>query len=219
MLLCVGVPCFDGRPYAQTVDALMAEQVICSREGVHLLVQWALGLPYVGVARNYLAQQFLAIKEADAVVMVDADMSWEPGDLLRLARHPHDVIGGTYRPKEPDVRFHVEDCDNKPEKRGDLWKVDGLPGGFLKISRHALETMETRGYLDRKGAEWRDYFPTGFLGGRYRQEDYGFCWQWRQSGGEVWLDPTLKLRHHDGIRHVYVGDAAKWMDETYGVGR
>jgi len=217
MIVCVGIPSFDGKPLAATVDSLLAEQFVCSRQGVNLLVQWENGIPYVAVARNRLVKQFLDVKNAECMVFVDADMSWPAGTLLKLIQHKHDVIGGTYRPKEPSGRFHVDVDKNRPEKVGDLWKVDGLPGGFLKLSRNACETLETRQYKDYSGQVWRDYFPVGYLdGSRYYQEDYGFCWQWRAQGGDVWLDPSLHLRHHDGLRLTYEGNAAKWMDDTYG---
>lgn len=216
MLVVVGIPCFDGKPLQQTVDSLLAEQFVCSRQGVHLLVMWESGIPYVCVARNHLADRFLKTREADCMVQIDADMSWEPGELLRLIRQPHDVIGGTYRPKIPEVKFHVDANENRPVKVGDLWKVDGLPGGFLKTTRAAFERIKTRQYLRENGEPISDYFPTGWLGDRYFQEDYGFGWLYRMNGGTVWLDPTLKLRHHSGLSGTFVGDAAEWMDETYG---
>ena len=206
----------DGKPYAQTVDSLLAEQVLLP-PGVHILVQWVLGCSAIGPARDRLVKKFLSVKEADCLVMVDADMSWEPGELYKLARHPHDVIGGTYQPKDGSGRYHVDTCEGPPIKKGDLWRVSGLPGGFVKISRAALEKMKpsTPVYSGQGGEEWHNYFRVGWLDGRYYQEDYGFCWWWRHHGGEVWLDPTLDLRHHDGIFREFHGDAAKWMDDKW----
>lgn len=215
MLICVGIPCVDGKPLAQTVDSLLAEQLVCSQQGVHLLAQWESGLPYVCIARNRLAKRFLAVKEADAMVQIDADVSWPPGTMLKLIQSDQDVIGGTYRTKEPKVRFLVDDID-KPEKVGDLWRVAGLPGGFMKITRGALERMATRAYRDNNGEEYQDFFPTGWIDNRYTQEDYGFCWLWRANGGKVWLDPSLHVRHHLGINQTFEGNAAEWMEQKYG---
>ena len=31
-----------------------------------------------------------------------------------------------------------------------------------------------------------------------------------KSGGKIWLDPTLTLRHHDGMQ-VFAGDVGEWL--------
>jgi len=208
MLICVGIPVHDGKPCAQTVDSLLAEQVLAIQQGVHLLVQWQIGVALIGVARNRLARAFLDVPEADCMVMLDADIGWTAGDLVRLARRPQDVIGGTYRAKRTAEQWHVF---GTPQKVGDLYRVDGLPGGFLKISRKALESIPANRYRDSADHEWADYFPTGFHDGRFYGEDYGFCRLWRETGGDVWLDPSICLRHYGG-QQCYAGDPRQWLD-------
>lgn len=207
MLVCVGIPVIDGRPYAQTVDSLLAEQLLGFGQGVHFLVMWEIGCSLIGIARNRIAKRFLEQKGADCLIFVDADISWKAGDLARLAKHPQDVIGGTYRAKRDEEQFHVRGV---PEPRGEFYAVDGLPGGFLKISRHALETIPAEPYVDENGKPARDYFPTGMVNGQLFGEDYGFCRLWRNTGGEIWLDPSIRLKHHDGLR-AYAGDPAEWL--------
>lgn len=210
MLVCVGIPSIDGKPCAGTVDSLLAETVLGFGQGVHFLVMWEIGCSLIGPARNKLARRFLDTKEAACLVFVDADISWKGGELARLAKSEHDVIGGTYRTKQDEVKFHVR---GTPEKVGDLYKVDGLPGGFLKISRAAFERCEASHYTDENGREMRDYFPTGYMDGMIWGEDYGFCRLYRQSGGEIWLDPSIRLRHHDGNR-FYDGDFEPWLEKV-----
>jgi len=204
----VGIPVLDGKPHYKTVDSLLAEQLHCSTQGVHLLVEWEVGCSLIGDARNRLAKRFLATKEAKEMVFVDADISWPPGSLLRLVKSRKDVIGGTYRAKQDDIRFHVH---GKVEKVGGLYRVGGLPGGFIKISRRAFEKMRPRGYLASDNTVTHDYFPMGFHRGTYYGEDYGFCRLWRQSGGEVFLDPSIRLRHHDSMS-VYTGAPVEWLN-------
>ncbi len=208
MLICVGIPAHDGKPCAQTVDSLLAEQFLAAQQGVHLLVQWQIGVALIGIARNKLVKQFLDIPEADRMVFVDSDISWRGGDLTKLALRGEDVIGATYRPKSERESYHVHGA---PEPVGDLYRVDGLPGGFLKVSRRAFEAMPAVAYRDSMGQEWRDYFPTGLHDGVLYGEDYGFCRLWRQTGGEVWLEPDIELRHHDGTR-FYTGSPRKWLE-------
>lgn len=210
MLICVGIPTIDGKPYTNLVDSLLAEQLIGFQQGVHILVQWEVGCSMIGVARNKLAKRFLDTKGAAAMVFVDSDISWKGGDLIRLALRPEDVVGATYRAKRDDDYFHVR---GTPRKAGDLYKVDGLPGGFIKISRRAYERIPANRYKDLEGVEWADYFPTGFYDGTIWGEDYGFCRQWREAGGDVWLDPSIHLRHHDGLK-FYTGDPVPWLESA-----
>lgn len=211
MLICVGIPVHDGRPYAQLVDSLLSEQLIGLGQGVHILPIWEIGCALIGIARNKLALKFLQIPQADCMVFVDADISWKGGDLIKLAKRPEDVVGATYRAKRPDEYWHVF---GEPEPVNDLYKVDGLPGGFMKVSRQAFEQMPAAAYLDVDGQQCLDYFPTGIFEGRLYGEDYGFCRLWREVGS-VWLDPSIKLRHHDGL-NVYTGDPAEWLRQRNG---
>lgn len=208
MLICVGVPTIDGKPCAQTVDSLLAETVLGFGQGVHFLVKWEIGCSLIGVARNKLARWFLDTKGADCLIFVDADISWTGGELARLAKRPEDVIGGTYRAKTDEIKFHVR---GPIEKHGDVLKVEGVPTGFLKISRKALETVKAEPYTDDAGRDMRNWFPTGMHNGQLWGEDYGFCRLWRESGGDVFLDPSIKLRHHDGFR-AFAGDPLQWLE-------
>lgn len=207
MLVAVGIPSIDGKPHSNLVDSLLAETVLGFGQGVHFWTMWELGCSLIGVARNKLAKRFLESK-ADCLVMVDADISWTGGDLAKLAKRPEHVVGGTYRAKTDEVKFHIRGI---PVPAGDLLKVEGLPGGFMKISRHALENMNAELYVDHEGHSMRDWFPVGMHFGEYWGEDYGFCRQWRESGGDVFLDPSIKLRHHDGLRS-YSGDVLEWLE-------
>lgn len=208
MLVCIGIPSIDGKPYAGTVDSLLAEQLLGYGKGVHFLVIWEIGCSLIGVARNKIAHKFINETKADVLVFVDADISWKGGEIARLAASEYDVIGGTYRAKTDEVKFHVR---GDPQKVGTLYNVEGLPGGFIKISRKAFETMDATAYFDDAGRPMKDFFPVGMHEGRMWGEDYGFCRLYGEAGGQVWLDPSIKLRHHDGNR-FYDGDFEAWLE-------
>lgn len=206
MIIYVGIPVIDGKPYAALVDSLLAEQLLGFYKGVHFLVDWEIGCSLIGHARNKIAKRFLDTKEADTLVFVDADISWSGGALAALAMRPEDVIGGTYRAKSDEEKFHVR---GPVEMDGLLYQVSGLPGGFLKVTRDAFERIEAVDYLSGN-VTLTDYFPTGVKDGCFWGEDYGFCRLWREAGGAVWLDPSIRLKHWDGARN-YAGDPAEWL--------
>lgn len=208
MIVCVSIPSYDGKPCAQLVDSLLAEQLVAGRQGVHLLVQWKIGVALIGLARSQLAQDFLDIPQADCMVFVDSDISWTRGDLTKLALSEHDVIGATYRTKSDPEYYHVHGFK---ERVGDIYKVGGLPGGFIKISRKAFEAIDAPTFRAKNGKTYRDYFPNGIIDGVMFGEDYGFCRLWQRAGGTVWLDPSIILKHHDGGR-AYTGDPKAWLE-------
>lgn len=205
-VVTIGVPVIDGKPHYATVDALLAEQFLAQEQGIHLLVDWQVGSSLIGDARNRIAERFLS-SSSNALVFIDADVSWPAGSVLKLVKSRKNVIGGTYRVKSDEVRFHVH---GKRQKVGRLYSVGGLPGGFLKITRKALCQMSPRAYAGPGEAPTRDFFPMGFHRGSYYGEDYGFCRLYRESGGTIWLDPSIEIRHHDGMR-AYAGGLADWL--------
>lgn len=206
-VITIGIPVLDGKPHYATVDSLLAEQFVAREQGVHLLVDWEVGCSLIGDARNRIAKRFLA-SSSKTLVYVDADVSWPAGSILKLAKSRKPVIGATYRAKQDDIRFHVW---GKPVKVGNLFRVDGLPGGFIKITRKAFESITARAYLASDNTPTQDYFPIGFHRGVYYGEDYGFCRQYRKSGGAIYLDPDIRLRHHDGLR-AYSGDVRAFLE-------
>ena len=212
MLICVGIPTIDGKVCAATVDSLLAEQVRARGQGDALLILWQCGTSLIGVARNKIAMQFIDTPGASVLVFVDSDISWKCGDLLKLAHMPQDVIGATYRAKEPDEHYHVF---MPAEKEGELYKVRGIPGGFMKINRHAFENVGAYPYKERNGTTMLDWFPTGLnlADGVLYGEDYGFCRIWREQGGTVWLDPSIQLKHWESAARCFTGDPKAWLEK------
>ncbi len=211
MLVCVGIPTIDGKLHANLVDSLLADTVIGGQQGVHFLVKSEMGCSLIGAARNKLVKWFLDFNQADCLIFIDSDISWKGGTLTALAKRPQDVVGGTYRQKSDDVKFHVRGL---PEQVDDLMRVEGLPGGFIKINRGVFERMDNaEPYTTDQGEEMRNWFPNQVVDGSLWGEDYGFCRLWREKGGEVLLDPAIQLRHHDGFR-AFTGDPKEWLEKV-----
>lgn len=130
-------------------------------------------------------------------MFLDADVTWEPKDLVQLCQRDQDIVGGVYP-------YRREGSDNMPcrlmeggECFDGLREVEGLPTGFMKIRRHVLEKMaavrpkyfdkiyETALVFDR---------PTPENGTRWGG-DIDFCNRWRAMGGKIYADEELRLGH------------------------
>lgn len=213
MKLLVAVPAYDRTVHVETVRSLLNEQALAQGAGLDFEVQILPGCSLITMARNQLAQRFMD-SDADKMVFLDADVSFEVGSLIQLAMHKVDFVGGAYRLKQATEAYPVSWLP-KPELHSvnDLIEVQTLPGGFLCLSRKVFETIREalpgREY-EHMGDKAYAYFDNPFLEGRLWGEDTVFCKYWTDAGGKCWLDPELSLVHHDG-GNAYPGHIGKWL--------
>ena len=125
--------------------------------------------------------------DADAVVFIDHDLSWEPEDLVRLIQHPGDVAAGDYRYKMDEetymARLFTTD-DGHPMVRADgTLRAHAVPAGFLKVTRAAVERFrEAYPELLFGKDEFIDLFNHGAYEGLWWGEDFAFSRRWRAMG-------------------------------------
>ncbi|HVZ43300.1 MAG TPA: hypothetical protein VHA82_05775 [Ramlibacter sp.] len=165
----VATPCYGDQMLRGYVNSLLRSMVVLHEHG-HSLHLVAFGNEsLITRARNNLAAQFLGTKH-DALMFIDADITWQPQALLELIESKFPVCGIPYPTKRYNWDKIVELVNNpKPnaapmtsEKLNNLarlytvnssseppsvplskgWhKVNALGTGFLLIRRDALEKM------------------------------------------------------------------------------
>lgn len=213
MNLFVAIPAYEGKVHVDTVRALLNEQALALSLDIGFTTVFLPGCSLITMGRNQLAADFLA-SDADKLVFVDADVSWEPGSLIKLASHKQDFVGGAYRLKQEQEGYPVGWLD-----KAELWAEDGLlevstvPGGFLCLTRDVFAKLR-EAFPDRAYSHYdfhgHAYFHAPFKDGRLYGEDSAFCAEYREAGGRVWLDPELKLTHHGG-NVSYPGQIGDWL--------
>jgi len=150
-------------------------------------------------ARNDIVQLALELK-VDDLVFIDADVDWKPKDFFKLLDYDVDVVGGVYRKKGDEEQYPVKLKDNKChiEDNG-LVEVDGIPMGFARITKRALEMIwkESREYREpHKEKPIRMVFDISISeDGELVSEDISFCKKWESAGGKLYLDPNIELAH------------------------
>lgn len=199
--ICLAIPCYGQMPPI-TAFALAASMRALTAAGIaHDLIVLA-GNCHVDDARNSIVREFLA-GTCDHLMFIDADLSWAPEDLLRLARSERDVIAGVYPHKKDERTFPVRHLGTgvlNAEADGAL-EVDGVPGGFLRISRRALELLvaQAEHYYEQEDDAAltprifeRTIHPDSHI--RF-SGDYSFCRKWRDAGGRIYIDPEIHFGH------------------------
>jgi len=159
------------------------------------------GSAYISWARSNMLHKAMKT-DADAVVFLDHDLSWEPEDLIRLIRHPGDVVSGDYRFKKDEEEYMgrlVSDDDGRPVVRADgTISAHAIPAGFLKVTRAAVERF-SNAYPELVYGPEKDFvdlFNHGAHEGLWWGEDYAFSRRWRAMGEEIYLIPDLNITHH-----------------------
>lgn len=212
--LLLSTPCYGAKLTNAYCHSLISTVTVLVRLG--LPHTW-LTLPDEAVisrARDLLMAWFLASKHSH-MMCLDSDVQWQKEDVLKLMLCGHEVIMGSYpkkimpepgKPMEYPVNWIWPDDSGKLEtcpKCGAI-KINGGPAGFMMIRRSAAEKMFAA-YSDMK-YEGIGKFPDAdkYLYAGYNpilekgvlwSEDLSWCQRWRAIGGEVWLDPDIRLGH------------------------
>ncbi len=192
----IGTPAYSG-----TVDVWFANSLVntirMSYEKDTIVVPVYMAYDsLVQRARNDLVR--LAIEEDfDDLIFIDSDVEWNPEWVFKLLEYKEDVVGGVYPKKTDAPQFPVHALKDgmKLEENG-LIEVDGLPTGFLKISRDALKKVwDASTEYTNEGRNCRMVFDIQVQNGHLVSEDIVFCRKWHDLGGKVFVDPTMTCNH------------------------
>ena len=167
-------------------------------------IVFEIGCPYISAARNKMLRKALDQKPG-VIVFLDHDVSAAPKDLLTLVETPGDVVCGTYRFKKDEEEYMGLLMDD-PVTHRPIVREDGciraelIPAGFLKITPKAVDKFMIKHPRLCFGPQYRqevDLFNHGVENGRWYSEDYAFSRHWLETGGDIWIVPTLQIDHHD----------------------
>jgi hypothetical protein len=210
------IPAYPLRPYQATVDSLLAEVPLVEAAGWEHALVGEIGNPYISSARALMLRKALDAK-ATHIFFIDHDVSWQPGDLLKVLETEGGVVAGTYRFKKDEevymggVNAHANGCPIVRESDGAL-DADMAPAGFLKVERWAVnKLMEKYPELcfGESCAPSFDLFNHGAYKGRWWGEDYACCRRWGDIGEKLWIVPDVNISHNlmeDGKEKAYPGN-------------
>lgn len=214
MKIVVAIPVYDGKLQIQSVQNLLNEQALALASGDDILFRFLPSCSHAAMGRNQLAQDFMD-SDFERLVFLDADVTFEPGDILKIAKHKSPFVGGAYRFKLEKEIYPVGWLDKKElwaDENG-LLEVATLPGGFLSLSREVFEKLKEahpeRSY-EHFGKTAHCYFQMLFTEGHLYGEDSYFCKEWRDLCGKVLLDPELTLTHWD-FNRPFKGHIGNWL--------
>lgn len=214
----IAIPAYTGQIHLGTMRSIMTDFLALQARGDQVTVFDECGNALLADGRAVMVTKFLEAGATD-LVFVDSDVIWEAGALLKLVDAPVDVVAGIYPQRKDPVAFSVQWVPGRDELWADpetgLLEVAGVPAGFLRVSRSALEKMqeaypETEFYVETmSGSKVYALFESWRDGNLKYGEDYSFCRRWREIGGQIWIDPEI-LMGHVGFKTFY-GKIGDWL--------
>lgn len=198
--LAIGTPAHDGKVSLEYARSLAATMSYMTSNGVGVDLVMIPGESILAKARNSIVELFLR-NRATHLLFIDADMGWDREAPLELMQKGKDLVAGVGRRKIDDKQYCVQfEADRVDTDETGCAPALRVGTGFMMISRACLLRMidghpQTL-YRDWQSGEWMNaLFDTIIRDGEFWSEDYTFCDRWKAIGGEVWIDPGIRLSH------------------------
>ena len=199
------MPCYGGMLTESTFMSYIKCTNTCRQLGIDWTMETMTNESLISRARNTLTAKFLNNKESTHLMFVDADIGWEPWHLLVMLNRDVDVIGGLYPMKSLPVKWCVNGFEGAQEGADGLQEVSKTGTGFMLIKRGVFEKLNAHpavkpfindiGLPAELNPYMKTYFDTAVRENRYYSEDWTFCENWRDLGGQVWVDKRVLLKH------------------------
>lgn len=206
--VAIATPCYGNsvtseylHSYGLTVEAL-------TRFGIEVNLITIQSDALIERARNQCVNEFMKM-QCEYLIFIDADIGWQPIDLLTILAGKKDCAGMAYPAKTEERKFVVNIIEQNPfivcPETGFI-KADHIGTGMMVLSRSMVEKMievhmsENKWYKD-----WQTDKPIAKLfevalseDNHIWSEDYVFCQKWKNMGGEAWIYPKAWVKHYGG---------------------
>ena len=216
MHVMIAIPAYTGVVHMSTMRSLMTDTLELVKRGDTFTLVDDIGNALIADSRGVIATKFWE-SDADCLVFVDSDVTWEKGALLRLVDHPVDLVAGIYPGRRDPITYPVHYLDKKElwaDPETGLLEVKSVPTGFLKLSRACIGKMieaypDKHFYTPERDQQFYPLFDHVFEDGYKWGEDFSFCIRWRRIGGQVWVDPEIAMGHV-GYK-IFEGHLGNWL--------
>jgi len=199
-------PCYGGQINEVCFSSYLQWTIMAMQNKLDFVVDTLSNESNINRGRNSCAAKFLA-GDATHLMFVDADIGWDPADVVKLMSADVDVACGVYPQKTIPAKYvvNVLPTDPNAEKRDGLVEVDTAGTGFMLIKREVFAGLIEGGatkYHDNIGLDENtnnhqyDFFNcTVDETGQYLTEDWSFCRSVTKAGYSIWVDKTINLTH------------------------
>ena len=129
--LFVATPCYGGQCLGLYAKACLDLQAICIQYGIECRFSFIFNESLITRARNYLVDEFLR-SGCTHLLFIDADINFNPQDILALLALDRDIVGGPYPKKSINWQNIVNAIQKNSKIENDTIKLrDGFNASEL----------------------------------------------------------------------------------------
>jgi hypothetical protein len=222
--LFVATPIFGGCTH-NYVNGMFDLGFGCRHFGIDVHYRQTVNQPYIHLARNRLAAEFLE-SEFTHFMFIDQDVGFVGQDVFNLIQQDVEIVAGIYPLKDiqwenvakaavegvPPEKleatsaiyvFKPLDLSKKLNNK-ELVEVEHVGTGFMLIKRQVFETLaevlpkyfEVLSHGNRK--ETIDFFGHATVNNEFWGEDVSFCKRVQDAGMKVYVAPWVQCSHFGG---------------------
>ena len=207
--ILIATPAYGGNVCAQFTECLVYTCMVLLQNNIQFEIKF-INNQIVTRARNMLAHNFMKDNSYTHMIFIDADVVWNPENVLMLLSHDEECCIGIYPNKcyhwhgnklklEPSSVFDNESTHEPPNSN--LMNIKRAATGFMLLKKSALKRIEKdvdtfmlptgRG----EDAELFNYFDCNVVDKDYLTEDYYFSYLFIKNGGKIYADKRILLKH------------------------
>ena len=214
------IPCYGGQVSEQTFMGIIKWANQAKELGIDWTIETLVNESLISRGRNTLTARFLNNESTTHLFFIDADIGFEPWHVLTVLNHDKDVVCGLYPMKSLPLKWVVNGVDGEnTETREDyLIEVSKAGTGFMCIKSHVFEALKKHpavkpfnndiGLPPELDKHMFTFFDSAVRENRYYSEDWTFCENWRDLGGQIWIDSRVLLKHTGYFNFCQENDSA-----------
>ena len=209
MSILISLPCYGGLVNEKTTTSLFNLGKLLVRNNIDHGIMTVANESLITHGRSRIANFFMNNTEFEYLFCLDADVAFQPEDLLKLYSYQKPIVSASYPMKTLPIR-HCYELYNPVKLCGNLVKIGGIGMGFVLIHRNVF--LELNKYYselkyfpglnnsnypitEKEYHNSYHYFAEMNKEGKYLGEDMSFFHRVSDIGYDVWMDTTIELQH------------------------